>query len=333
MTMWCSAVGCLVTLILSLLVAPLATQAQPAGQMPRIGVLVPGVPPGEPGGWLDRFRQGLRDLGYVEGQTITLELRWDEHHRERWPDLAADLVCLRVDLIVAGMTAAAQAAQHATSTIPIVMAVSSDPVGDGLVASLAQPGGNLTGLSIMTPGLTGKRLELLSEAVPGLARLALLLDAGDDLRRQAILHDHAAAARGLGVQLQPLEVRSPEEFAGAFEAALQGQAQALILQPSPLFAVHRARLAELALASRLPTMATDPGYARAGGLMDYGGNILESWYRAAYYVDRLLKGAKPADLPVEQPRQFKLVLNLKTAQALGITFPPTLLFQADEVIQ
>ena len=197
--MWCSAVGCLVTLLLSLLVVPLATQAQPAGQMPRVGVLVPGVPPGEPGGWLDRFRQGLRDLGYVEGQTITLEVRWDEHHRERWPDLAAALVRLRVDLIVTGTTAAAQAAKHATRTIPIVMAVSADPVGDGLIASLARPGGNLTGLSIMTPDLTGKRLELLSEAVPGLARVALLLDAGD-LRRHAILHAHAAAARGLGVR-------------------------------------------------------------------------------------------------------------------------------------
>jgi ABC-type uncharacterized transport system substrate-binding protein len=332
MSMWCRAVGCLVTLILSLLVMPLATQAQPAGQMPRVGVLVPGAPPGEPGGWLDRFRQGLRDLSYVEGQTITLEVRWDEYKPERWPDLVADLVRLPVDIIVAGQTALARAAQHATSTIPIVMAVSSDPVGHGLVAGLARSGGNLTGLSIMTPELTGKRLELLSEAVPGLARVALLLEAGD-LRRHAILHDHAAAARGLGVQLQPLEVRGPEEFAGAFEAALQGQAQALILQPSPLFGAHRARLAELALASRLPTIAADPGYAQAGGLMDYGANILEGWYRAATYVDKILKGAKPADLPVEQPRQFKLVLNLKTAQALGRTMPPSLLFLADEVLQ
>jgi ABC-type uncharacterized transport system substrate-binding protein len=332
MTMWCSAVGCLVTLLLSLLVVPLATQAQPAGQMPRVGVLVPGVPPGEPGGWLDRFRQGLRELGYVEGQTITLEVRWDEYHRERWPDLTADLVRLRVDLIVAGASSAAQAAKHATRTIPIVMAVSADPVGDGLVASLAQPGGNLTGLSIMTPELTGKRLELLSEVVPGLARVALLLDAGDP-RRDAILRDHAAAARGLGVRLQPLEVRGPEEFAGAFEAALQGQVQALILQASPLFGAHRARLAELALASRLPTMAVDAGYAHAGGLMDYGGNILESWHRAAAYVHKILHGANPGDLPVEQPTQFKLVLNLKTAQALGMTMPPSLLLLADEVIQ
>jgi putative ABC transport system substrate-binding protein len=330
--MWWSASGCLVTLILSLLATPLAAEAQPAGQMPRVGVLVPGVPPGEPGGWLDRFRQGLRDLGYVEGQTITLEVRGDEHHPERWPDLAADLVRLRVDLIVTGTTAAARAAQHATSTIPIVMAVSSDPVRDGLVASLARPGGNLTGLSIMTPELTGKRLELLTEVVPGLARVALLLEAGF-ARGPITLHEHVAAARGLGVQLQPLEVRGPEEFAGAFQAAIQGQAQALILQASPLFGTHRARLAELALASRLPTMAADVGYAQVGGLMDYGANQSESWYRAATYVHKLLKGAKPGDLPVEQPMQFELVINLKTAKALGITIPPLFLFRADKVIQ
>ena len=330
--MWCSAVGCLVTLILSLLAVPLATQAQPAGQMPRVGVLVPGVPPGEPGGWLDRFRQGLRDLGYVEGQTITLDVRWDENQRDRLLDLAAALVRLRVDLVVTGTSTAARVAKHATRTIPIVMAVSADPVGDGLVASLAQPGGNLTGLSIMPPELTGKRLELLSEAVPGLARVTLLLVAGAS-RRDAILHAHAAAAHRLGVHLQPLEVRSPDAFAGAFQAAIQGQAQALIIEPSPLFATHQAQLAELALASRLPMMAADVGYAQAGGLMSYGPDYAALWGRAATYVDKILKGAKPAELPVEQPTTFKLVLNLKTAKALGITISPTFLFLADEVIR
>jgi putative tryptophan/tyrosine transport system substrate-binding protein len=219
-----------------------------------------------------------------------------------------------------------------TSTLPIVMAVSSDPVGDGLVASLAQPGGNITGLSIMTPELTGKRLELLREAVPGLARVALLLDARSP-RRHLRLQEHEAAARVLGVHLQPLEVRGPEEFAGAFQAALQGQAQAVIIPTSPLFTTHRDRLAALALASRLPTMAGNPGYAHAGGLMDYGANQIETWQRAATYVHKILHGAKPADLPVEQPTQFKLVLNRKTAQVLGITFPPTLLVLAEEVIQ
>jgi putative ABC transport system substrate-binding protein len=327
--MWGSAIGCIVTLILSLLIAPLTAEAQPGEKMPRLGVLTPGIPP-QP--WLEAFRQELRTLGYVEGQTIALEVRWDEHHPERWPALAADLVRLRVDLIVAGTTVAAQAAKQVTSTLPIVMAVSSDPVGDGLVASLARPGGNITGLSIMTPELTGKRLELLREVVPGLARVALLLDARSP-RRHLRLQEHDAAARVLGVQLQPLEVRGPEEYAGAFQVALQGQAQALIIPTSPLFGVHRAQLAELALASRLPTMAGNPGYAHAGGLMDYGANQIETWQRAAAYVHKILHGATPADLPVEQPTKFMLVLNRKTAQALGITFPPTLLILADEVIQ
>src|SRR5712691_8757542 len=220
--MWYSTAGCMVMLTLSLLAAPLAAEAQPAAKMPRLGVLVPGIPP-EP--LTEAFRQGLRDLGYIEGQTIALEVRWDEHHAERWPDLAADLVRRRVDCIVAGTTAATWAAKHATSTIPIVMPVSGDPVGVGLVASLAQPGGNVTGLSSISPELNGKRLELLTEAVPGLTRVALLLDAGDP-RRHSQRHDHEAAARVLGVHLQPLEVQSPDEIAGAFHAALQGRAQA-----------------------------------------------------------------------------------------------------------
>ena len=330
--MWCSAIGCIVTLTLSLLAAPLAADAQPAGNIPRIGVLYPGFPPGEPGGWFDRFRQGLRDLGYVEGQTIALEVRWDEHHSERWPDLAADLVRLRVDLIVAGSTPATLAAKHATRTIPIVMGGVGDPVGDGLVASLAQPGGNVTGLSNMAPEITGKRFELLKEAVPGLSRVGLLLDTGNP-RRHVQLYDHETAARELGVQLLPLEVQGPDEFAGAFQAAIQGHVQALIIQGSPLFGTHQARLVELALASRLPTIAVDGGYAHAGGLMTYGPSLSDIYWRAATYVDKILKGAKPADLPVERPMKFTLVINLKTAQAMGLTMPPTLLFQADEVIR
>ena len=330
--MWCSAIGCIVTLTLSLLAAPLAADAQPAGSIPRIGVLYPGFPPGEPGGWFDRFRQGLRDLGYTEGQTIALEVRWDEHQSERWPDLAADLVRLRVDIIIAGSTPAALAAKHATRTIPIIVAGVGDPVGDGLVASLAQPGGNITGLSNMAPEITGKRLELLKEAVPGLSRVALLLDAGDP-HRHIRLHDHEAAARVLGVQLLPLEVRGPDEFAGAFQAAIQGDAQALIIQAGTLFGTHRARLAALALASRLPTMAQGSRYAHAGGLMNYGPNTGASWYRAATYVHKILQGAKPADLPVEQPMKFELIINLKTAKALGVTMPSSLLLLADEVLQ
>jgi putative ABC transport system substrate-binding protein len=281
---------------------------------------------------LARFRQGLRELGYVEDQTIALEIRWDEYQRERWPELAADLVRLRVDRIVAGTNAATQAARHATSSIPIVMAVSADPVGAGLVASLAHPGSNITGMSIMIPELTGKRLELLHEAVPSLTRVALLWWSGG-ARGLTVLQEHEAAAHTLGLQLLPLAVRGPEEFAGAFELARQGQAQALILAPSSLFSAHQARLAELALASRLPTITGMPGYAKAGGLMDYGGNILESWHRAATYGDQILRGATPADLPVEQPTKFELIINLTTAKALGITMPPSLLLLADEVIQ
>jgi len=329
--MWRSAVGLIVTLALSLLIVPLVAPAQPAGKLPQLGVLEPGLPPWDPGRGGARFRQGLRDLGYIEGQTITLEVRWAENHPERYPALVADLVRLPVDILVAGDTAAAVAAQHATRTMPIV-AISFDAVRDGLVTSLARPGGNLTGLSIMVPALSGKRLELLTEAVPGLARVALLLDVGPP-HWHAQLHDHEAAPRGLGVQLLALEVRGPDEFAGAFQAATQGHAQALLMVQSPLFKTHMARLAELALASRLPTMSGEVGYAQAGGLMNYGSHIPDSWYRAATYVDKILKGAKPADLPVEQPTKFEFVINLKTAQALGITIPPHLLVLADEVIQ
>jgi len=330
--MWYSTAGCIVMLTLGVLAAPLATQAQPVGKMPRIGVLAQGLPPGEPGRGLDRFRQGLRELGYVEGQTITLEVRWDAYKPERWPDLIADLVRLPVDLIVAGQPTAALAAQHATSTIPIVIATSGDPVGDGLVASLARPGGNITGLSGMGPELTGKRLALLTEAVPGLVRVALLLDA-ESPGRDATLHDNEAAARALGVQLLSLEVRGPDEFAGAFQAAIHRHAQALIIQTTPLFGAHRAPLAALALASRLPTISGTQGHAHAGGLMTYGAPVPESWRRAATYVDKILHGAKPADLPMEQPTKFELVINLKTSKALGITIPPHLLVLADEVLQ
>jgi putative tryptophan/tyrosine transport system substrate-binding protein len=322
----------LITLALSVLLAPLAAEAQPAGKVPRVGVIMQGVPPGASGDELDVLRQGLRDLGYIEGQTIALEVRWGEGQHERYPALAADLVRLPVDLIVAAGGSPARAAQHATTTIPIVMLVGIDPVAQGLVASLARPGGNTTGLTSMTRELSGKRLELLREAVPGLSHVALLVDAGNP-NRQAHLHAHEAAARGLGIRLLPLEVRSPDEFVGAIQAATQGQGQGLILPDSALFFMQRARLAELALASRLPTMAGATGYAEAGGLMHYGPDLPGSFRRVADYVDKILKGAKPADLPVEQPTTFELVINLKTAEALGLTIPPALLFQATEVIR
>jgi putative ABC transport system substrate-binding protein len=320
------------TLTLSLLAVLLAANAQPAGKVPRIGVIVQGVSPGASGDELDVFRQGLRDLGYVEGQTIALEVRWGEGQHERYPALAADLVQLPVDVIVAAGGSPARAAKQATTTIPIVMLVGVDPVAQGLVASLARPGGNITGLTIMTRELSGKRLELLTEAVPGLSHVALLVDAGNP-NRQVFLYDHEAAARVLGMQLLPLEVRGPDDFVGAFQAATQGQAQALIMVQGALFLTQQARLAELALASRLPTMSGETGYAEAGGLMHYGPDIPGSFRRVAVYVDKILKGAQPADLPVEQPTKFELAINRKTAQALGITIPSGLLFQADKVIQ
>jgi putative ABC transport system substrate-binding protein len=322
----------LMILALGLLLASLLAEAQSAGKVPRIGVLMQGVPPGAPGDELDVFRQGLRDLGYVEGQTIALEVRWGEGQHERYPALAADLVRLSVDLIVAAGGSPARAAQHATTTIPIVMLVGTDPVAQGLVASLARPAGNITGLTMMAHELIEKRLRLLTEAVPGLSHVALLVDAGNP-NQQAHLDDHKVAVRGLGVQLLPLKVRGPGEFVSAFQAARQGHAQALLMAQGALFLRQRARLAELALASRLPTLSGETGYAEAGGLMHYGPDVPGSFRRVAVYVDKILKGTKPADLPVEQPTTFELVVNLKTAQALGLTMPPSLLFQATEVIR
>jgi putative ABC transport system substrate-binding protein len=342
--MWFSVIGYIVTLTLSLLATSLTATAQPAGKLPRIGVLVPGLPTG-PNRGVEAFRQGLRELGYVEDQTIALEVRWDEHTPERWPEQAAALVRLPVNILVAGGINAIVAAQHATTTIPIVMAAQGgrDPVEAGLVASLARPGGNITGVTLMTAETTTKRFELLHEVVPGLSRVALFLDAGH-ASRHAHLHDHEAAARVLGVHLQAVAVRGPDEFEAMFQTMTQEHAQALIMVQSPLsesyrkikwpwVATHRARLAALALARHLPTMAGETGYAEAGGLMNYGPSIPESWRGAASYVDRLLKGATPATLPVERPTRFELAINLQTAKALGLTIPPHLLVLADQVIQ
>jgi putative tryptophan/tyrosine transport system substrate-binding protein len=329
--MWFSVIEYIVALTLSLLTMSLTATAQPAGKLSRIGVLVPGWPTG-PNRGVEAFRQGLRELGYVEDQTIAVEVRWDEHTPERWPEHAAALVRLPVDILVAGGINAIVAAQHATTTMPIVMAAQGgrDPVEAGLIASLARPGGNVTGVTLMTAETTAKRFELLHEVVPGLSRVALLLDAGH-ASRHAHLHDHEAASRVLGLQLQAVVVRGPEEFEAMFQTMTQ--AQALIMVQSPLVASHRVRLAALALARHLPTMAGETGYAEAGGLMNYGPSIPESWRRAAYYVHRLLNGATPATLPVEQPTRFELAINLQTAKALGLAIPPHLLVLADQVIQ
>ena len=323
-------IGLAVILTLSLILAPLAADAQQAMRVPRVGVLAPGVPPLA---HFEAFRQGLRDLGHLEGQTIVLEPRWEEGKPERYAALANDLARLKVDIIVAGTTPAALAAQKATATIPIVMSATGagDPVELGLVASLARPGGNITGLILQTHELAGKRLELLKETVPSVSHVALLWNPAQVHQRQ--VKEHEAAARSLGMRLQPLEARGPGDFEGAFKAASQGRAGALIMAQSALFSIHRARLAELALNSRLPTISGETGFAQAGGLMNYGPNIVDSWRRAATYVHKILKGAKPADLPVEAPTKFELMINLKTAKALGLTIPQTILLQADQVIE
>ncbi len=316
------------TLTGGLLAAPLA-EAQQVGRVPRIGVLAPGRPPLE---HFDAFREGLRDLGYTEGQTILLEPRWDEGSTARHASLVADLVRLKVDIIVAGTTPAALAAQKATRTIPIVMAAIADPVGAGLVTSLARPGGNTTGMSLISAELSGKRIGILKEAMPSISRVAVLWNPMNP-NTVGLLHDTKGAAQSLGIQVQVHEVRNGAEVDTAFESAVKGGAQALITVQDALFTLQRARIAEIARNRRIPTMSGESGFAAAGGLMNYGPNIVDSWRRSAVYVDRILKGAQPGDLPIEQPTKFELVINLKTAKALALTIPPSLLQRADQVIE
>jgi len=323
-----SALGLILTLALGILTAPLTADAQQAGKVPRIGVLSAGSLAGVI--HLEAFREGLRDLGYVEGRNITLEYRFAEGYADRLPALVAELVRLPVDVLVVNGTVAIRPAQHATTTIPIVM-VAADPVGAGLVASLARPGGNSTGLSIMVPGFSGKRLEILKEAVPTLSRVAALWHR--DAPMGSYVTETQAAAQALGLQLQALEVRSPNEFDQAFAAMTSEHADALVMIPSALFFSHRRQLAALAVQHRLPAIFMEREFVDAGGLMAYGPSLSDLSRRAATYVDKILKGAKPADLPIEQPMKFELVINLKTAKALGLTVPPSLLFQANEVIR
>jgi putative tryptophan/tyrosine transport system substrate-binding protein len=329
--MWGSTTGCIVTLILSLLTAPLTSQAQQAAHVPRLGLLMPGSASAF-ASRIEAFRQELRDLGYVEGHNITLEYRFAEGQADRLPALVAEMVRLPVDVLVVDGTAAIRSAQQATTTIPIVMAVSSDPVGAGLVASLARPGSNITGLAGLTPELCRKWLEFLKETVPTLSRVATLRHR-DAPVGPLLLKEAQAAAQALGLQLQALEVGGPDEFDQAFAAMTREHADTLVVIPSGLFSSHSRRLAELAVRHRLPSMHEGRAYVDAGGLMSYGPSRADMYRRAAYYVHKILTGAKPADLPVEQPMRFELVINLKTAKALGLTIPTTLLFQADEVIQ
>jgi putative ABC transport system substrate-binding protein len=312
---------------------PLAAGAQQTVKVYRLGLLG-GSPPNSPGGrraW-EGFFQGMRELGYVDGQNILIEGRFYGDHTERLPGLAAELVQLNVDVIVAGAAPAPEAAQHATATIPIVMAIHIDPVASGLVASLASPGKNVTGLSLLGPELVGKRLQLLKEVLPGSSRVALLSNPTDPTQA-FLLREAQVAARSLKMQLQVVELRTPSELAGAFTTMTRESAEAVVILTSSMFYDHRIRIAELAAQSRLPAIYSLKDYADAGGFMTYGVNLGESFRRAATYVDEILKGAKPADLPVEQPTKFELVINLKTAKALGIALPPSLLSQADELIE
>jgi ABC-type uncharacterized transport system substrate-binding protein len=322
----------IVIVALALLVAPLAAAAQQPTKVYRVGRLQPASPI-EPNPLLEAFRQALRDLGYVEGQNLVLEVRSAEGSPERLRDLAAELVQLPVDVIVAAGSPAIRAAQHATRTIPIVMAAPPDAVAEGFVASLAHPGGNITGVSWLGAVLPGKRLELLKETVPQSARIAVLANPAYGAYG-SWMHTLTVAAQALGLHLHVVELRSADELDSAFAALTREGTDALLVLSDPaLMAPLRGRIAALAATRRLPTMYDWREYVAAGGLMSYGPSLPEIHRRAATYVDKILKGTKPADLPVEQPVKFELVINLKTAQALGLTIPPSLLFQADEVIQ
>jgi putative ABC transport system substrate-binding protein len=330
MMMWGSTVGVIVTLTLSLLAAPLVTAAQPVGKVHRIGWLSPGF---RLDSLVDAFRQGLRALGSVEGQHVVMEYRYAEGHLDWLPTLADELVRLQVDVLVTGGSAATRAAQHATRTIPIVMTGTPNPVTQGFVTSLARPGGNITGLSNLLEELPSKRLEILKETLPHSARMAVLVHP-DNPTAQALLHNLTVAAQVLRVHLHVVELRRAEELAPAFAAMTHEGADALIVVSDPaLMDRLRGQVADLAATHRLPAMYDWKMYVEAGGLMAYGPSLPDLQRRAATYVDKILKGAKPADLPVEQPTKFEFSINLKTAKALGITFPPTLLLLADEVIQ
>jgi len=314
-----------------LLALSVPVEAQQVKKVPRIGILTPG-PVSERAHYFEAFRQGLRELGYVDGQNIILEIQSADGKLQRLPDLAAELVRVKVNVIVTEGTPAGQAAKKATQMIPIVMASSGNAVGAGLVASLARPGGNITGSSFLGTETISKGLELLKEVVPRVSRVAFLYDP-DNAANVVTLRESEAAARELGVRLQPLEARDRGDFEPAFSAMRRERAQAISGALSSANFTHRKLITDYAARHRLPTMFGRTEFVDAGGLMSYGVNARDLWRRAAYYVDRILKGAKPADLPVEQPTKFEFVINLKTAKQIGLTIPPNVLARADRVIK
>jgi putative ABC transport system substrate-binding protein len=322
----------IVTLALGLLVAPLAAEAQQRARIPRIGVLFP-VEPSASHPNLAAFRQALRELGHVEEQTVAIEYRYGHGKTERFTDLTAELARLKVDIMVVGSTQAALAAKKATQTIPIVFVGGVDPVGVGLVTSFARPGGHITGLSFAyEEGFGGKWVQLLKEAAPKVTRVAVLRHETDPASAW-YWPDMQKAARVLGLALQPLTVREPDQLVSVFSAMTKERAGAVIVDSSPFLSAHFVRVVDLAARHRLPAVFHNRRFVDAGGLMSYGVNLADLWRRAATYVDKILKGARPADLPVEQPTKFELVINLKTAKALGLTIPQTLLLRADQVIE
>ncbi len=312
---------------------PIATQAQQSAKIARLGFLANSAT--ALAHLREAFLQGLRDLGHVEGRNVVIEYRYAEGKLERFPVLAAELVELKVDVIVAPPTPAAQAAKQATRTIPIVFAGSGDPVTNGLVTSLARPGGNVTGLSGLSPELVGKCLEQLKQAVPGIIRVAVLWQPGGQGERaeRDMLKEAEVAGRALGMRLQFVEARGTADFDRAFSDMTTARAGALTVLPSSMLNTERRRLVDLAAKSRLPAVYQLREYVDAGGLMAYGANLADLNRRAATYVDKILKGARPGDLPVEQPTKFELVVNLKTAKALGLTIPLSVLGRADDIIQ
>lgn len=315
------------------LAASLESFAQQPAKIPQIGFLHPASAEGDGGMRLQAFRDGLRELGYVEGKNLQLEVRWGEGKLERLPALAAELVRLKVDVIVAASSPAVVAARQATRTIPIVMPTSSDPVGDGLVASLAHPGGNITGLSLMAPELGEKRLQLLKEMFPKVSHAMAVLWNPAYVGMRARFEQAQAAAPAVGLTVRSMEVRDSRELDVAFEAIIREHSEALIILVDPFTRGQRSRIVEFAAEQRLPAIYETRDFVDVGGLMSYGPNFADQFRRAATYVDKILRGAKPADLPIEQPTNFELVINMRAAKALGIKIPESILLRADKAIE
>jgi len=320
-----------VTLAIGVLITPPASHAQQRGHVPRLGYLGTSSASLE-SELLKAFREGLRDHGYVEGQNIVIEYRWAEGNYQRFPGLVADLVKLKVDLILTAGTPGAFAAKRATQTIPIVMAVSGDAVGTGLVSSLARPGGNLTGLTTMVPDLEGKRLEILREILPKLVTVGVLLNTSNPLT--AIQWEQTkTGAKALGIQLQPIELQRPEDFKDAFARIARQRPDAITMVADRFQLAHRMQILDFVAKARVPAMYPYKDFVIAGGLVSYGPSYEDLFRRSASYVDKILRGAKPSDLPIEQPTKFELLVNLKTARTLGVPIPPSLLQRADHVFE